>query len=63
MSNSAEKEFLCPYCGQRNGVVVEGIEGKTYQFVTDCEVCCRPIVIHVKFFNDDCAIDAHAENE
>lgn len=36
-------EITCPYCWQT--ITVEElpqIEGP-YEFVTDCEVCCRPI--------------------
>ena len=36
-------EILCPYCGQPVGVAVDLGGGREQQFVSDCEVCCRPI--------------------
>ncbi len=36
----------CPYCGERIELVVDGsIEQQEY--VEDCSVCCRPIVVTV----------------
>ena len=37
-------EIHCPWCGQRFEVAVDTSQS-THRFVTDCEVCCRPIEI------------------
>ncbi|WP_039915405.1 CPXCG motif-containing cysteine-rich protein [Cellvibrio mixtus] len=36
----------CPYCGEPISVLVDcSCEEQTY--VEDCQVCCRPMVLHV----------------
>lgn len=57
------KEFLCPYCGSRNEISLETGEGKQHKLVTDCAICCRPIVIQVRIMGDDYELGVHAENE
>ena len=40
-----EHFFTCPYCWQQISVLLDlSVAHQTY--VEDCEVCCRPIVIH-----------------
>lgn len=36
----------CPYCGQKFEIPVDASEPHQ-QFVTDCDVCCRPLDLHV----------------
>jgi hypothetical protein len=36
--------ICCPFCGQRFDLVVD-TTAPTQRFVTDCEVCCRPLEI------------------
>lgn len=38
-----ERSFLCPYCWERQTVVVELSGEGEQRFVQDCEVCCNPI--------------------
>jgi transcription elongation factor Elf1 len=46
-----EKEFACPYCGERISMVLDmSVRRQTY--VEDCEVCCRPIQIRYTAMND-----------
>lgn len=45
-------EFECPYCGEINNVEIFLSEGRIQKFVRDCEVCCRPVELTVKFDND-----------
>jgi hypothetical protein len=35
----------CPFCGQSFDLVVD-TSVPHQQFVTDCEVCCRPFEVH-----------------
>ncbi|MDO8580495.1 MAG: CPXCG motif-containing cysteine-rich protein [Candidatus Omnitrophota bacterium] len=60
---SFDKQFLCPYCGSLNDISVDRTAGKRCKLVTDCETCCRPIVVEITFIGEDCEIDARAENE
>lgn len=34
----------CPYCGRRIELVVDPSAGRQ-EYVEDCSVCCRPIVV------------------
>ncbi len=40
-----ESSFECPCCMQANSVMVDLTAGNRQQFVYDCAVCCRPILI------------------
>ena len=63
MSLTSEHEFSCPYCGSPNGIVLDTGQGKRFTLVTDCEICCRPIVVHIQAQEDEYILDARAENE
>ena len=39
-----EAGIVCPFCGQRFGIVIDTSQG-SQRFVTDCEVCCRPLEV------------------
>jgi hypothetical protein len=38
---------LCPFCGQRCELVID-TSVASQQFVTDCDVCCRPLTVHAE---------------
>lgn len=40
--------YTCPHCGEPNEIPVDsgGAEDQTY--VEDCQVCCKPNVLHIK---------------
>ena len=43
-----EHYFQCPYCWEEISMLIDSsIASQTY--VEDCEVCCNPIVLTVKF--------------
>ncbi|MDJ0751528.1 MAG: CPXCG motif-containing cysteine-rich protein [Woeseiaceae bacterium] len=58
-----EKRIGCPYCGETITIVVdESVPEQTY--IEDCEVCCRPIVMHVLVDDDgDVMVDARTDSE
>jgi Cysteine-rich CPXCG len=37
----------CPYCGQSFEIAVDASEDHQ-QFVTDCDICCRPMTVSVE---------------
>jgi hypothetical protein len=39
--------IYCPFCGQENQLFLEAGSG-SQQFITDCEVCCRPFQVLVE---------------
>jgi len=47
-----EHFFTCPYCWQSISMVLDtGMEDEEY--IEDCEVCCRPIVVNFKICDDE----------
>lgn len=46
-----EHSFQCPYCWEEISMLLDtSINAQTY--IEDCEVCCNPIEIQVKFRNN-----------
>ncbi|MEO7424618.1 MAG: CPXCG motif-containing cysteine-rich protein [Fibrobacteria bacterium] len=37
----------CPYCGERQKVEIDMSDPLPQEFINDCTVCCRPIVVRV----------------
>lgn len=46
-----ERAFRCPYCGERVSCLLDGSAG-AQEYVEDCEVCCRPVMITSDFDED-----------
>ena len=47
-----DSEFNCPYCGELISLRVDRTGGRRQFFVTDCEVCCRPIDVELEVEED-----------
>lgn len=43
--------FSCPYCGEYIEMVVDCSVAEQ-EYIEDCEVCCRPVVLHVQVDED-----------
>ncbi len=41
------KKCHCPYCGEPIELVVDLSMGHQQQYIEDCFVCCRPILLTV----------------
>ena len=48
----------CPYCGETNEITLDPGSGVDQEYVEDCQVCCRPWLMHVRYSRD-----GHAEIE
>ncbi len=42
----------CPYCGESSGVFADPGGGAIQEYVEDCEVCCQPWLVRVRFEED-----------
>lgn len=42
---------ICPYCGEQNELVIDTTVLQQ-EYIEDCFVCCRPIVITVAIEDD-----------
>ena len=60
---SPEKRICCPYCGETVTIIVdESVPDQTY--IEDCEVCCRPIVMHATVDDDGhVMVDVRTDSE
>ncbi len=47
-----EHYFQCPYCWEEISMLLDAsVHRQTY--IEDCEICCNPIEISVRFENDE----------
>ena len=53
---------LCPYCGEPVELWVDATLPHQ-QYVEDCEVCCRPMVVTVDATGETPIVDVTRENE
>jgi hypothetical protein len=44
-----EASFQCAGCGQRNRTKVDESAGRRQSYVEDCQVCCKPNVLHIEY--------------
>jgi hypothetical protein len=42
-------EVVCPYCGETVTMAVDPGGGSVQEYVEDCEVCCHPWEVKVRF--------------
>jgi hypothetical protein len=58
-----EVAFQCAGCGQWNETIVDESAGKHQSYVEDCQVCCKPNVLDVRWNPPEHAFVVHAELE
>ena len=54
--------IYCPYCGEKFDVVVD-LSVDYQEYVEDCYVCCRPIVMSVTATGDSASVAVRHEDE
>ena len=63
MRSLSEQSLHCPCCGEPVSVVVDHSLGDQ-EYVEDCQVCCRPMVLSIAVDPDgDVSVTARYENE
>lgn len=59
---TVEETITCPYCWQRIGVLLD-LSVSEQEYVEDCSVCCRPILIRCQATRGELsAIEVTAES-
>lgn len=70
-----QRTIGCPYCGESITILIEPSEGaalgdvytdytEPYEYIEDCQVCCRPIRIHVSVdYSGETQAQGFSENE
>lgn len=43
-----EARVICPWCGEEVEITLDPGGGQDQEYVEDCEVCCRPWLVHVR---------------
>ena len=46
-------DLTCPFCGESCTITIDAGGGGHQTFVDDCEVCCRPRLVHVEAFDPE----------
>jgi hypothetical protein len=44
-----ESGFQCAGCGEWNVTDVDEFAGRRQSYVEDCQVCCKPNVLHIEY--------------
>ena len=44
-------DVVCPYCGEAVTIAVDPGSGSVQEYVEDCEVCCNPWDVSVRFLD------------
>jgi hypothetical protein len=58
-----EAHIHCPYCAAPNEIALDPGSGDDQEYVEDCQVCCRPILMYVTYGRDGRAeVDVHASD-
>lgn len=53
----------CPYCGEPSELLLDPGGGADQAYVEDCEVCCRPWSVHVRWQDGAAQVEVRAEDE
>ena len=57
-----ETSYICDACGEEIVVPLDLSQGSRQEYVEDCPVCCRAILIHVEI-DEQGSVNAWAELE
>ena len=57
-----ESPLYCPCCGESVSVLVD-ISLGAQEYIEDCEVCCRPMIITVQLSEEEEDLVVHARSE
>jgi hypothetical protein len=52
----------CPYCGEHIELIVD-LSVPQQEYVEDCSVCCRPIVVAAEIDDDQARVTVRGEDE
>lgn len=53
----------CPYCGEPCELLLDPGGGVEQRYVEDCEVCCRPWNVHVRWDGGHASVQVSTEDE
>jgi len=47
-----EAMVVCPYCGEAVDIALDPAGGSDQRYEEDCQVCCQPWQVHVRYGRD-----------
>jgi hypothetical protein len=57
-----EATVVCPHCGEPNDIGLDPGSGANQEYVEDCQICCKPCRVTVRYGGDGRAeVAAEAE--
>ena len=54
-TTETEAVVVCPHCGEANEIGLDPGSGPLQEYVEDCQVCCRPWRVTVRYEADGSA--------
>ena len=48
-NGNVEARFQCAGCGECNQTTVDESAGRRQAYIEDCQVCCRPNLLHIGY--------------
>ena len=55
-------DVYCPYCGERIEIIID-LSVDHQEYVEDCSVCCRPMMITVQTSDEGTNVQVRHEDE
>ena len=46
---SVDAGFQCAGCGEWNATTVDESAGRSQSYIEDCQICCKPNILHVAY--------------
>ena len=62
MQGLQAKKSSCPYCGEMIEFIID-TSISSQEYIEDCQVCCRPIIVNVEVDDDQIYLSTRNENE
>jgi hypothetical protein len=56
VTRDTEAEVVCPYCGAGVTISLDPGGGREQTYVEDCQVCCQPWQVHLRYDGDGGAL-------
>lgn len=53
--------YLCPACGEEIVTPVDISQGEHQEYVEDCPICCRPVILRIAIENGEVRCDVSPE--
>lgn len=56
-------DYYCAFCGESNTTFVDLSGGMQQSYIEDCQICCRPNILYVRFDEDTLEVEIDSDYE